>query len=160
MRVIKTTLEDFEVRKQVRYITVTSSSSCLVAVNKDCKPLYEAIMVSDTRASFESSYLSELEEFLEVKELTGLSADPYLMIPKILWVRNNHLQIYEKTYKFLSPNDYFIAKLSGLFITDEFNAQKYHYSIDQRLYPIELLDKNWCIVKFISRGCIPWRGYR
>ncbi|MBB6632579.1 xylulokinase [Cohnella thailandensis] len=141
LQVIKATIEDANVRKRVRHFTVTSSSSCLLPISPTGEPLCDAIMVSDTRAQFESDNISGLAEFQETYQNVGLACDPYLMLPKILWIKNNKPEIYERTYKFLSPNDFFIGMLTKEYVTDEFNAQKYHYDIHRKQYPVKLLHK-------------------
>ncbi|MDF2565865.1 MAG: Xylulokinase [Massilibacillus sp.] len=138
--VIRESLRDLK-KEKIEYITVTTSSACLVYVDKNCRALDKCIMVSDKRAKAESEELKKAEQFSKVKENTGLESDPYLMLPKILWVKNNQPDAFGKTYKFLSPNDFFIAKMTGQYVTDCFNAQKYHFDTKSNSYPIELLDE-------------------
>jgi xylulokinase len=123
----------------VDYISVTSSSSCLVYVDSDGHHLDKCIMVSDKRAKAEARELEELALFEPVRKETHMNADPSLMLPKILWVRNHQPELYARTYKFLSPNDYLIGRMTGRYVTDYFNAQKYHYLMDKQTYPTNLL---------------------
>jgi xylulokinase len=125
----------------IEYITVTTSSACLVYIDENGKELDKAIMVSDKRAINESIELGKASEFIKVQEMTGLGADPYLMIPKIMWVKKNQPDLFNKTFKFLSPNDFLIGKLTGKYYTDYFNAQKYHYECSQNSYPVDLLEE-------------------
>ena len=125
----------------IDYITVTASASCMVCVDKECEPLLPCMMVSDRRARKESGLLKKNGYFPEVYQKTGLDMDPYLMLPRVLWVKNNMPEIFEKTYKFLAPNDYLIVKLSGgCAVTDYINAQKWHYLIEEERYPTELIE--------------------
>ena len=137
-RVIKETVADV-VGITIDYLTVTTSSSCLVYVDEEGEALAPCIMVSDKRAVGESDSLKNNSLFEIVKGITGLDAAPYLMLPKALWVKNNHKELYEKVYKFLAPNDFLIAKFTGRFVTDYMNAQKWHYDAEQKKYPEELL---------------------
>jgi sugar (pentulose or hexulose) kinase len=137
--VIRDVLRDSDVRNGVKYVTVTASSACLVAVDSANNALGNAIMVSDKRAVQESEYLASVPEFRAVEHRTGLRANPYLMIPKILWLKRNMPDIFERTHKFLSPNDFLLAKLIGTPYTDYFNAQKYHYDVASKSYPTALL---------------------
>ena len=121
----------------VDYLTITTSSSCLVCVDREGEALLPCMMVSDKRAKEESNYLKELDSFLSVQKKTGLGADPSLMIPKVLWVKNHQNKIFEKVHKFLSPNDFLIAKFTGHYITDYMNAHKWHYDTEQKCYPLE-----------------------
>jgi Sugar (pentulose and hexulose) kinases len=138
--VIKESLNDLN-KEDVDYITVTTSSACLVYVDSFGDALDKCIMVSDKRAVAESRELENAMQFKSVEEATGLSADPYLMLPKILWVKKNQGEIYKDVYKFLSPNDFLIGKMTGLYVTDTFNAQKYHFDVKLNQYPKELLQE-------------------
>lgn len=125
---------------EIEYITVTASSACLVCVDQECNELDSCIMVSDKRATQEAIDIENEKAFLDVREQTGLNSNAYMMIPKILWVKRNQPELFSKTYKFLTPNDYLIAKMTGVYVTDCFNAQKYHYNIKTEKYPISLLN--------------------
>ncbi len=123
----------------VDFLTVTASSSCLVCVDQEGKALYPCMMVSDKRAGEESRYLESLPEFAVVRERTGLDADPSFMIPKALWIKKQEKEIFDKTDKLLSPNDYLLAKFTGNYVTDYMNALKWHYDAEEKRYPSELL---------------------
>lgn len=125
----------------VDYLTVTTSSSCLVCVDRDGNALLPCMMVSDKRAGKESALLKESDSFAEVKAKTGLGSDPSLLIPKALWVKNNEPKIFEQVYKFLSPNDFLIAKFTGRYVTDYMNAHKWHYDVENGQYPLEVLQE-------------------
>jgi xylulokinase len=90
-------------------------------------------MVADKRATKEAEYIGNLKSFRDLP----YRPDPTLMIPKILWVKNNLPEIYEKTKKFLSPNDFFIFKMTKKFVIDELNATKY-FTVNNK-YPARLL---------------------
>lgn len=126
---------------RIAYITVTTSASCLICVDQNGEPLGQALMISDKRAEQETEMIRNMPEFAEVKEITGLEMEVSLMLPKILWIRKNHPEIFDKTGHFLSPNDYLIFLLCGEYVTDYLNAVKYHYLLPERCYPDRLLDK-------------------
>lgn len=137
-KVIKETVADAG-NIPIDYLTVTTSSSCLVCVDKSGEALLPCMMVSDKRAGEESDFLSRAAAFSAVRESTGLGADPSFMIPKALWVKNHRKDVFEHVYKFLSPNDYLISKFTGIYVTDYMNAQKWHYDTAEKRYPYELL---------------------
>lgn len=139
-RVIRETMTDAG-NIFVDYLTVTSSSSCLVCVDKSGEALLPCMMVSDKRAKAESDSILEMPIFDELKEKSGLGMDASLLIPKALWVKNHERETYEKTDKFLAPNDYLILKFTGRYVTDYMNAHKWHYDMENNRYPLELLEK-------------------
>lgn len=125
--------------KKIDYITVTTSASCLVCVDEHGSPIGNAIMVSDKRATLEVNEIKGNGCYKIVEEETGLKVSVSLMLPKILWIKKNEEETFNKARYFLTPNDYLIYHLCGKIITDELNAVKYHYSIDSKSYPIKLL---------------------
>lgn len=125
--------------KSVDYITPTTSASCLVCVDDDGKPLGNAIMVSDKRAVEEVKEIRNNKFYLSMRTDTGIEVSVSLMLPKILWIKNNEPGIFKRARWFLTPNDYLIYNLCGQAVTDELNAVKYHYSINTHSYPEQLL---------------------
>ena len=126
--------------KNIDYITVTTSASCLICVDPSGNPIGNALMVSDKRAVKEAEYIKNTSEFKEVFRDTGLDMSVSLMLPKILWIKNNEPEIFEKSSYFLTPNDFIIMKLCGEAVTDYLDAIKYHYNIDTKEYPEKLLN--------------------
>ncbi len=127
---------------EVDYLTVTSSSSCLVCIDARGEALLPCMMVSDNRAVEESVFIEKTPEFTTVKEKTRLGVTPSLLLPKALWVKNHHQgEIFDRVYKFLSPNDYLIARFTGRYVTDYMNPTKWHYDTERKLYPSALLKK-------------------
>jgi xylulokinase len=126
--------EVIEKEKDLDFITVSASSACLIPVDKDGMPLMRAIMVSDKRSVKEAEQVNTLKSFKKLQ----YHADPYYSIPKILWIKNNEPEVYEKTHKFLSPNDFLLFKLTKEFCIDELNATKY-YTLDNK-YSKDLLN--------------------
>ncbi len=125
----------------IDFITVTTSASCLICVDKNGDPIGNAFMVSDKRAFEETRYIERLPEYDEVYVNTGIKSTPSLMIPKILWVKNNRPEQFEQTSFFLAPNDFLISYLCGNYVTDYLNASKLHYDIKRGTYPIALLHR-------------------
>jgi xylulokinase len=138
-QVIQESISYGDIAQQIGYMTVTTSSSCLVPVGKDFQHLHPAIMVSDDRAVDQAHQLSQMNEFSEVNKNTGLGAKAHLMLPKILWLKDNLPEVFKNTAYFLSPNDYLIAQLSKRAVTDYFNAQKSYFDPITRNYPTALL---------------------
>lgn len=138
--VIRQTLDDVGCA-DIDFLTVTTSSSCLLCVDEEGNALMPCMMVSDRSAGKESDMLDKMPLFQEVRKRTGLVADSSLMIPKALWVKSKNKDVFEKTYKFLAPNDYLLAKFTRKYVTDYLNAYKWHYDFERKQYPIELLEK-------------------
>lgn len=128
-------LTDGDVRKAITAITVTTSSCCLVCVDADGNPLRNSLMVSDQRAAGQANQLDESEAFQAAKAANpNLLASPSMMIPKIMWVREEEPDVFSATRWFLSPNDFLMMKLGGVVCTDPLNAEKLFYSAADGAY--------------------------
>jgi xylulokinase len=141
LRIMRIATETEEVSQKISRVSVTSSSACLVYVDDDGTPLGRGIMVSDKRAQKEADDIAALAEFEDVKKATGLGISAYFQLPKILWLKNHKNKAFKKVNKFLSPNDFLLFKLTGKYITDIFNAQKFHFDYIEHKYPQNLLKK-------------------
>ncbi|HSX39547.1 MAG TPA: FGGY family carbohydrate kinase [Candidatus Saccharimonadales bacterium] len=127
-----------ELKDSELYLSVTGSSSCLIPVDSSGKAIYNSIMVSDKRATKEALKLEERypHHFAAKDEFLPLAS--YLM-PKILWFKNNEPSLHKKVFKYLSPNDFLIYKLTGRYITDDLNAHKFYFHEKYNIFFDEIL---------------------
>lgn len=109
---------------KIAAISVTSQRATFTPVNENGDYLANAMLWQDKRAIKEAKYLEK--EFGEqfIYEKTGLKIDPYFTLPKLLWLKENKKEIYEKAYKFLFVQDLAINKLTGEFVTDWTQASR------------------------------------
>lgn len=103
-------------------IAVTSQRSSLIPMDKNGKPLYNAIMWQDKRTLGQCEELKERCGMEHLYRLTGLRINPYFILPKILWLRENMPDIYTNTHKFIGVQDYVVHCLTGEYVTDHSQA--------------------------------------
>jgi xylulokinase len=140
MQVIREVVEKSGTAGRIRYITVTASSCCLVTISAEGYPLSKVIMVSDKRARREASYVEQTAAYERLKEInTDLIINSSMMLPKILWVKNNDPEVFEASAYFCSPNDYFGYRFTRNAVVDTLNAEKAFYDKFTHSYPKELL---------------------
>lgn len=123
--------------QQISLITVTTSASCFIAIDKELNTLGNSILVSDTRSVKECAELEKLGPFQKLKT-NGFKASTDLMFPKMMWMKKHNPLDFEKVYKFLNISDYLIGYLAGEFVTDPSNATKFYYDVEMKSYPKEL----------------------
>lgn len=121
-------------------ITVTSSSSCLVPLDKEGEPVINAVMVSDKRAGKEAAEIASAETMKSIWNNPNLHPVASFMPPKILWMARNNRKAFDGTEKFMGSNDYLVMKLTGAVATDPLNAEKFYYDASEQKYPDEMLD--------------------
>lgn len=137
-KVIRDSVKNIREEK-IDYLTVTASASCLVYVDANGYALDSCIMVSDKRAIEECSEIRKLFSYQVLAENFGMEISASSMYAKILWVKKNQPEHFKKVFRFLSPNDFILARMTGEYATDIFNAQKFYYDAERGGYPEELL---------------------
>ncbi|MEM4446357.1 MAG: xylulokinase [Candidatus Jordarchaeales archaeon] len=110
--------------EEIAGISVTNQRETIVPVDENGKPLRNAIVWQDRRTIEECRKIKEVLGSEKVYEITGLTVDPYFSAPKILWIKENEKEIFDKTYKFMLVHDYILMKLTGEFVTDWSNASR------------------------------------
>lgn len=128
-----------EKAKNIQYITVTTSASCLVVLDKNGQSLRNAILVSDTRSIEEAKMLSNTVEFQKIQARTDCKSSPDLMLPKIMWLSRHEPNIFQKAAHYLNVGDFLTNQLTGAYATDTNNALKFHYVTEEQSYPLDLL---------------------
>ena len=97
---------------QITSIGISYQMHGLVLVDKDLNVLRKSIIWCDSRATsygqkaFESLSRSYCKQHL-------LNSPGNFTASKLAWVIENEPSLYEKTYKFMLPGDFLVAKLTG-----------------------------------------------
>ena len=107
----------------------------LVILDKDDNVLRPAILWNDGRSTEETDYLNNVIGKEKLSKLTANIAFAGFTAPKILWVKNNEPDIFEKIAKIMLPKDYIIYMLSGNFSTD--------YSDASGMLLLDVKNKKW-----------------
>ena len=103
-------------------LSATSMREGILLYDKNGNELWGVANV-DARASKEVKYLKEKFGTLE-EEFYALSGQTFALgaLPRLLWLKNNHPKIYEKTAYISMISDWVLAKLSGIIATDPSNG--------------------------------------
>lgn len=102
----------------IQAIAVTSQRASVIPVDEDGLPLYNAIMWQDRRSLAQCSKLLDELNLTEIYRRTGLRANPYFSVPKMMWLKDERPQIYGKAHKLLGVQDYVVYLLTGSYVTD------------------------------------------
>ncbi len=111
-------------KTEIVSLSVTNQRETIVPVDKEGKPLYNALVWQDRRTTDQVDYIRKKIGANKIYETTGLTIDPYFSATKILWFKDKKPEIYNKTCKFLLVSDFIIHKLTGKFCTDYSNASR------------------------------------
>ena len=118
---IKEVLSGFD-SKAVRAIAVAGQMHGLVALDANGDVIRPAILWNDGRCDKETDYLNNVIGREYLAKHTANIAFAGFTLPKILWMRNNEKDAFDRIKKILLPKDYINYKLTGVFATDYSDA--------------------------------------
>lgn len=107
---------------EIACVSFSAQMMGCLPVDKNGLPLRRSIIWADMRAVRQSDHIEKTVGMENVYGITGHRASPSYSAAKILWVRDNEPEIFEKTYKILHAKDYIIYRLTGKFVTDYSDA--------------------------------------
>lgn len=94
---------------------------CL-CVDRQGTPLRPSIIWADQRAQKQVAQLEEHISQQDFYHIVGHRNTASYGIQKLMWIRDNEPEIYEKTYKTLNAKDYIVFRLTGNFYTEPSDA--------------------------------------
>ncbi len=109
-------------KEDVKGVGISGQMHGLVMLDKDGNVLRKSIIWCDQRTANE---VEEMNKKLGEKKLIEITANPALTgwtAAKILWVKNNEPEIFEKCAHILLPKDYLRFILTGEFATEVSDA--------------------------------------
>lgn len=124
---------------EVQSIGLGGQMHGLVLLDKNNDVLMPALLWCDQRTQDECDYITEklgdrLSKYTGNKALTGFTA------PKVLWVKRNRPEIYEKISHVLLPKDYIRFKLTGEYASDVSDASgTLFFDVANRCWSPEML---------------------
>ncbi|MFW6097130.1 MAG: xylulokinase [Chloroflexota bacterium] len=104
--------------EDVRAIGLTGQMHGLVLLDEAGEVLRPAILWNDQRTGAECDEIRNRLGKERLIAITGNDALTGFTAPKILWVKNNEPEIYERTRHILLPKDYVRYRLTGEFASD------------------------------------------
>ncbi len=107
----------------------------LVVLDENDNVIRPAILWNDGRTTDEVAYLNETVGRDKISAYTGNIAFAGFTAPKILWMKKNEPEKFDKIRKIMLPKDYLIYRLSGSFVTD--------YSDASGMLTLDVEHKKW-----------------
>lgn len=108
-------------------IGIDGQSWSAIPVDKDGNCLYNTPIWMDTRARDICKRVGEKVGFDRIFEVAGNGFEPAYTTPKMIWFKEEHPDIYEKTDNFLQSNSYIALKLTGVMSQDKSQGYGIHF---------------------------------
>ena len=103
-------------------ITFSGQMMGAVPLDREARPLRNAIIWADQRALEQERWIGERLSFKDVYQITGHRLSASYSLAKILWIRDHQPELYRDTYRFAHAKDCIVARLTGAFVTDPSDA--------------------------------------
>ncbi|PUA16561.1 FGGY-family carbohydrate kinase [Glaciimonas sp. PCH181] len=130
--------------EQIKAVCVSSLyGGAGIPVDVQMKPLHPCLIWMDRRANDEVNWVKQTVELERLFDITGNSVDSYYGFTKMLWIKRNRPDVWQRTHLFLPPNAYVNYLLCGEVAVDHSSAGNIGgvYDVRQRSWSEEMLEK-------------------
>jgi len=128
-------------KSQVAGISFGGQMHGLVVLDDHDQVIRPAILWNDGRTGKETEYLNTVVGKEKLSQYTANIAFAGFTAPKILWMRNQEPENFEKIAKLMLPKDYIAYKLSGVHCTDVSDASgMLIFDVKNKCWSQEMLD--------------------
>ena len=125
---------------QIKSLAVTSTSGTVIPLDKDNRPLHDALMYSDPRPAAEGRQCKAVAETYHPEGYTGFNASSGLS--KMVWFVNHFPGQTNRLHTWVHAADYISGMLSGNFrVTDYTNALKSGYDVKNGVWSTYLFEQ-------------------
>ena len=116
-------------------------AEAIIPIDKEGRPLFSAIAWYEGVAKDEAAFLESRLGADHIFSICGLPIDAAFPLPKMMWMRSHHPEVYERSWKWLQMADYVYYKLCGATATDYTIAcRTLAYDLHARSWSKEMLD--------------------
>jgi len=122
----------------VAAVAVSGIGPCMLPVDADGTPLMNAVLYGvDTRAMAQVAALTRQIGAEVILEHCGTALTSQSVGPKILWLKEEHPEIFVRMAKVLTSTSFLVHRLTGEYVIDHHTAAGF-----QPLYDVDRCD--WC----------------
>ena len=122
--------------EEIRAVATSAIGPCMLPVDTEGAPLMNGVLYGvDTRAETEIADLNAEIGANRILEVCGNALTSQSVGPKILWLKRNHPDLFEKTAKVLTSTSFITHRLTGEYVIDHYTAANF-----SPLYDVGKLD--------------------
>lgn len=125
----------------IRAVAASAIGPCMVPVDERGEALCNAVLYGvDTRASAEIAELDAATGAERILQRCGNALTSQSVGPKILWLKKNRPDIFQRAVKFVTSTTYIVQKLTGACVIDHYSAANFSplYLLDRKGFGSEL----------------------
>ena len=102
----------------VLFVSCSSAMHSVIAMDQNDHPLTRCITWADNRSAAWSTKLQENGVGHQIYLRTGTPIHPMSPLTKLMWLRHDEPELFERTAKFISIKEYLFFRLFGQYIVD------------------------------------------
>lgn len=122
-------------------IAISTQGETIIPVDHNGEPICPALMNADNRAKPQIARLEQRLGRRKIYDITGLPLDTTFAAGKIMWVKENCPDIYKRTYKFLSCEDFILMRLGfGAYSSKCLCCRTLLMDLNKRTWSQDMLD--------------------
>jgi xylulokinase len=119
----------------IEALAVASQGEAVTPISKEGGILDTAITTFDSRADEIAEEVGQEMTKLQIMRITGMPLSGITTLAKLIWLRRNKPDIYERTWKFLGYEDFVLFKLGVPPVED--------WSLASRTMLFDIIGKRW-----------------
>ncbi|MDB5525817.1 MAG: carbohydrate kinase, family [Rhizobium sp.] len=127
--------------KDIKAVGASAIGPCMLPVDADGNALMNGVLYGvDTRAAKEIDDLNAQLGEERILDRCGNALTSQSVGPKILWLKNNRPDIYEKAARIVSSTTFIVQKLTGRCVIDHYTAANFSplYVVDEQRWSDDL----------------------
>ncbi|MEA3335755.1 MAG: FGGY family carbohydrate kinase [Chloroflexota bacterium] len=132
---LRTAVGELDDVNRIVSIAVASMAETAVPLDGRGQPTFDAVAWFDLRAAEQAGWLDETIGQDRLFAISGLSLQPIFGLCKLLWLKQNEPEAFERTALWLNVADYIAYRLCGVAATD--------YSLASRILTLDLRNLRW-----------------
>ena len=125
-------------------VGITSFGESFVLLDENDQILLPTMLYTDPRGSVEAEELCNALGAETINDVTGVRSHPMYSLPKVLWIKKNMPEIFEKIARILLIQDYIVYMLTGCAQID--------YSLASRTMAFDIRNLRWYSELFNTVG--------
>jgi gluconokinase len=94
----------------------------IIPLDREGTPLCRALIWADSRSILQSEQLKSLYDSEHLKLRTGCTMHPLYHLPRLLYIKEEKDDLFQKTRRFVSIKEYVVSRLYGEFVIDRSTA--------------------------------------
>ena len=126
------------ITKRIKYISTTTSSGCLLLLDKKKQPCSKVVTILDARCKNLTNLLNKKKNQFKYE----------MQLVKVLWFKKNKSKIFKKSKYWVNNGDYLNMLFANKIFTDELNYNK--FIIKNKSFTNKFLKKHG-----LNKECLP-----